>query len=1545
MFRKLLYILSILCFSLISQISYAQDTDLDGTANNIDQDEDNDGVPDELDGCSTINLANTIGIGSTIITNSSYTLEETNITYTTNNASAFYGYVAGNQGDAIRFQGPGLSNAQLELSFSTPIQNVTFKITDYDDNEEVTVNAYDENDNLINLSATNVPFLGSFVDRTGNLISAISTGTNSEGDDDAGDITGAAYLYFPNEVSRIVFIANIANFSSMRITELNYCLKDTDNDGVLDFLDIDSDNDGIPDIVESGGVDTDGDGYVDNITDNNSNGIPDIYDFRCTNGLTGNGYATSVNNSTNTTSPADALNVGDQNYSSINSGGTLELGFTDVIPAGNNIVLRHIRQSGTGQIPFNIERSIDGINYFNSQTFTTSFNGFYEVLSYDLIGGDTQYIKITNLSTETLGIDYAKYNFGAFSDCSGIDGQQILNLDTDTDGLTNAQDLDSDGDGIFDIIEANTLDSDGDGLADGFIDSDGDGYNDNYDGDVGNDGTPENSINALILTGADTSADGIPDSYLNVNTDSSGFPNPYDIDADDDGIPDNVEAQLTNAYIIPAAGINANGINNAYPNSLTLIDTDGDGIFDYLDSDTDNDGTQDIQENGDSDILSNSDSDLDGLDDNFDNNNVTFDVNDEVSVGDIADLTLSFGDADGDTTLGGDLDYRDVFDINPPSSASIDFDGVDDYVEVPNSAINGLTEYTVSLWFRYTGPTLDTDDDVFVFGQKDVFEISIGNWVTPFNPTYNSIRGKVFYNDTQSGVQTGWRFTKNDWTHIAVVVKQNGTDVETKLFRNGYASSDVASLPGILSNNANPLRMGIVNGTNNFEYNFTGWMDEVRIFKSALTDDQVRQMVFQEIEENLGAVKGKIVNKDITDTTTNNNILWTNLVTYYPMTDILVSKLIDKSSYANDATLFNITTILPQTAPMPFETQADGDWSAESTWLNGNVWDIENLPSFDLTDQSHEPWSIVQIHNNITTASSHSSLGLFIDTDKTLSVSGDNSISNSWYLQLDGTLDLADDSQLVQGINSDLVTGANGKILRRQEGNLNYYRYNYWSSPVGAPGITNNTNTDFSLNMLKDGLGNPIVFTPNAEQHGEVSSLWLYKYQNGRSYDDWVKLTTSSTIEPGVGYSQKGTNPGTGEKQYIFEGKPNNGTITLLADDIDDDAIPANESLDGYYTSTLIGNPYPSAIDARIFINDNLAGTPAIKGTILLWEQWAGDSHYLTEYQGGYGYINLSTTERAYQYPGIGIAGEQGVKRPTFFIPVGQGFFVEVIADNDLIEFNNGQRVFVKESDVLPDQENGSYETNGSSFFRSTNTNSSNKTEATEELNPLQLIRMEFKTSQGASRRFVLGFGEQATDGLDYGLDGGMIIDKPEDDMGSLLDGQQYVIQAMTPITADKVVDLTLNASGNYAYSLKVVELRHIADNQDIYLRDNFTNTYFDLKREQAYNFTSDAGEFADRFDIVFQSAGSLSDDDFNTNSTLIYVNNTEDKLYIKGLTNRVKQLSLTNILGQSIKTYHNISKQTLETGISISNLSSGVYVVSVTNHTNQKITKKIIID
>ena len=135
----------------------------------------------------------------------------------------------------------------------------------------------------------------------------------------------------------------------------------------------------------------------------------------------------------------------------------------------------------------------------------------------------------------------------------------------------------------------------------------------------------------------------------------------------------------------------------------------------------------------------------------------------------------------------------------------------------------------------------------------------------------------------------------------------------------------------------------------------------------------------------------------------------------------------DQSKNENNAQLFNITTIEPQNAPLPYETKAGGDglWTSEDNWLHGDVWDIEDVAN-------NKDWSIVKIHDNMTTDVSHTHLGLYIDADRTLTVTGDNAITNTWYLQLDGTLDLADDSQLIQGPNSDLATSATGKILRRQ---------------------------------------------------------------------------------------------------------------------------------------------------------------------------------------------------------------------------------------------------------------------------------------------------------------------------------------------------------------------------------------------------------------------------------------------------------------------------------------------------------------------------------
>ncbi|NCG30105.1 MAG: hypothetical protein GWP27_06500, partial [Bacteroidetes bacterium] len=92
------------------------------------------------------------------------------------------------------------------------------------------------------------------------------------------------------------------------------------------------------------------------------------------------------------------------------------------------------------------------------------------------------------------------------------------------------------------MVEVGGTDTDGDGYFDDQTDSDSDGLADDVDGDVGNDGTAENSTQALFLTGSDSDGDGEPNSVVSADLDSDGVPGQYDIDSDDDGITDVIEA-------------------------------------------------------------------------------------------------------------------------------------------------------------------------------------------------------------------------------------------------------------------------------------------------------------------------------------------------------------------------------------------------------------------------------------------------------------------------------------------------------------------------------------------------------------------------------------------------------------------------------------------------------------------------------------------------------------------------------------------------------------------------------------------------------------------------------------------------------------------------------------------------------------------------------------------------------------------------------------------------------------------------------------------
>ena len=1025
----------------------------------------------------------------------------------------------------------------------------------------------------------------------------------------------------------------------------------------------------------------------------------------------------------------------------------------------------------------------------------------------------------------------------------------------------------------------------------------------------------------------------------NVDSDGDGFEDKIDIDSDNDGIPDNVEAQTTLGYSLPSGVVNTSGpyigLWDNYGTGLTPVDTDSDGTPDYKDLNSDNDDLNDIEENGMANSSTAADVDDDGLINPFETNGVndsSWDVNEDIE--DPTDLSI-LPDSDSNLNSGGDLDYRDIPTVIYPTSASVDFDGVDDFLS-GNSILNGLGEVTLMAWIKVDAANTGIPKAT-IAGEDAACRLFVKNG----NEVFFSIKTSANISKSISGGQINY----DEWHHVTGIFSNitgeqilyiDGEQIKS-VVDNGQIGENILTTNKWTGN----FEVGRISKSISNRQYFNGEIDEIRVFNKALTESQVQNMVYQEIENNSGNVRGAIVVKDIEDTATSATIPWASLIAYYPMTEINSNQILDYSQNDNTIIMNNITTVQEQTTPLPYVTSSNGSWTNQNTWLHGDVWDIENIAQ-------NKDWCIVKISNDIEVSSSLNTLGLIIDDGSTLTVTGDHLIRNSWYLELNGTLNLEDDSQLIQTVNSDLVTSATGKLLRRQEGTSNVYRYNYWSSPVGTIGVTgltdnnaptNNTNnTSYNLNMIKDESGVNLSFTSAYDEAGKISTYWIYTYKNALTYWDWAFHSPSAPLEPGVGYTQKGTGNAGVEQQYIFEGKPNNGTILI---NVTDKGGPGSVSQVSK-TEYLLGNPYPSALDIHKFIDDN-AGV--IDGTLQLWQQWAGDSHRLDQYKGGYAQVNKLGSTRAHQFVGLYGAhngSQDGTITPSRYLPVGQGFITEIIADGQ-VEFNNSQRIFIKESDA-----DGTYN-NGSSFLKSSTKSKKDsnvkESKADNENNAMQKIRLEFNSTSGPKtrRELLLGFSETTTDGFDYGYDA-ECDESSNNDFNLGLEGKNMNMQAYSPITEDKAIPLNFKSSGDNAFEIKMTETENLEEEQDVYLRDNLTGTYFDLRSDSAYEFQSEAGKFDKRFEIVFQNeAKTLSAEEATFTENYIYYQNKTNTLFAKKLNSQIKKLALINMRGQTVLEVENVPTESLENGFKFDNISTGAYIVCLRTEMNEVLTKKIV--
>ncbi|OIQ21956.1 LamG-like jellyroll fold domain-containing protein [Lacinutrix sp. MedPE-SW] len=1307
---------------------------------------------------------------------------------------------------------------------------------------------------------------------------------------------------------------------------------DFDNDGIVDYRDVDDDNDGLRDTVECPAIAGAGNAQADKISWS-KNGF-DVYTIGAN--TNGNGYIESGFQKAvyDKGQPLTVLN------------GAADYSFPPSSFAGGGTATSSVGTFGNGTMDF--EHNYLYRSYEIHQFRTTTSGGFTSgggvnngVYVYPEVGNQTGDYYTVNINfTEPV----ASFSFDFVDIYDTNVNSAIVNYEVYADGNLVAY---FSNNYIGNDVTSNINLYDADGILKGTLLA---GQNiENTIGFVTDDFVSTVSIRHIVTSGALAASTHDPHG---LDTFSYSFPcaPQLDIDVDNDGIPDNIEAQSTAAYITPSGIVNTSGSNigmwTNYGAGVIPVNTDGTDLVDYLDTDTDNDGVLDIDENGQANTLSSLDTDRDGLDDNLDFVTANFDSNDEVTSGTLIDRVNTFGDFDNDAGTTGDLDFRDNNTLLL-GSQTIDFDGVDDYLDTPNF-ISNWTEATIMGWVKIENTSTGNLPNLYSIAGQENFRLYISNGRIPNLVILTQAQVDNSGNNYPSNnitvepdVSLNLEIENNMWYHIAGVF--DASTSSAKLYVNGELVGTV-----IDSNLNSELLTKNFNGTNHIystrEFtigryptntsiagfgHFNGNIDEVRVLKKALTTDQLQRTVYQEIENNLGYVKGSVIDKDILDINTAEKISWESLEAYYPMTTILNNRTLDESNKSRHIVLNNIKTVQEQTAPMPYESLNNGLWTAESTWLHGDVWDIENLPN--------KNWSIVHIKDVVTTSASHSHIGLIVDAGKTLRVLGNNEIYNDWYLELNGTIDLREDSQLVQSENSELATSSAGRIIRRQEGQTSIHRYNFWGSPVGIQNTTAN-NTGFRLNMLRDASGN-IQFTsaynPPVTTPATISTAWTYTFQNDLSYYDWAPISQTSLIAPGVGYTQKGTGHSGLNYQYRFIGKPNNGNIDVVAIDNGGTGSVAGSTKTEY----LLSNPYPSAIDVHEFIDDN---SSVIGGEIYFWEQWAGDSHVTTEYEGGYAIVNKLAGVRAYQHSGeFGNTGDQnGTKKPSRYIPVAQGFFTEIVS-NGTVKFRNDQRIFKKEADA-----DNTYN-NGSVFFKGKNTTTESKN-YTESV--MRKIRLKFEASNNLSRELVLGFSEQTSDAFDYGYDADIDVFNTND-LATVMNGDKYVIQAFSAITLDKEVDLVLNSDANLSYAISMIEIENIEDSQDVFLLDTQENIYHNLKTGGNYNFTAAAGEDNSRFKIVFNNGTdtnetlSTSDFEASQDDILIFANNSEGSLYVKGLKENAKSITLINMLGQTVLTLKNKNAVQLSSGVPIINISAGVYLVDVKLQNGKNITRKITLN
>jgi len=541
---------------------------------------------------------------------------------------------------------------------------------------------------------------------------------------------------------------------------------------------------------------------------------------------------------------------------------------------------------------------------------------------------------------------------------------------------------------------------------------------------------------------------------------------------------------------------------------------------------------------------------------------------------------------------------------------------------------------------------------------------------------------------------------------------------------------------------------------------------------------------------------------------------------------------------------------------------------ASTDWATANNWSCENVPTaasnVTINRATNYPIIASAANISITDLTINSGGRLSISSAALLNVSGD--IVNNGNLYIQSTL-----TQTGSLLNDGNITGSGLCTFNRL---LSGGEFHYISSPVSNASHT--------------------IFSTYGEDHNYTNPNFYLYDDNKPLVDNWLQgwdsLTCrTSDIEVGRGYAHWYTYQATyGIRGNLF----NTGNQT----------ISVTNSNKGYASDgfNLIGNPYPSAIDAQEFIDLNATINGTIDGTLYFWDD---------DLSNGAGY---NTSDYA-TWNVVGVAGAGGVA-PNGYIAPTQGFFVYKSTPGIAnIEFNNIMRV-----------------SNAPVLFKNKES--------------IGRIYLTVQSPNMQTNEILVAFTSLATDKFDRMYDSPKLRGNQNLALYSLLNSYELAIQSIGELSlADTLRTIPLGIentmSGEYQFSAYIENLPAWAN---VYLEDRVTGLKNLLGNEPVY-IKLPEGKIDNRFRIIFANR-PLS----NASETPIMEENNfkiyafGDKVYVKMPLTELQTgtLNVYNSLGQMISTMNYTDVNFIEAPLFV---NRGVYLIEWQTLTN-KISSKVSI-